>query len=545
VQVEMNNLIHDPLLRIETLSGIEQLSLPGVFAALVADRVESFPALRAHQAPAWHMFLAQLGAIAMHRAELAEPPRDSTVWLTIIRALTKADFPDDEPWQLVVADKSKPAFMQPPVPDGLALDSAIQTPDALDMLITSKNHDLKQAVAAHAQADDWIFALISLQTCEGYGGSGNYGATRMNGGSSSRALLGIAPMGTSNRNAPGARIGLRFKRDAAQLIVRRTELIERFPVGYPSLGGCALIWAKSWPQGAKLSLSELDIFFIEVCRRVRFVGEHSALRASIGTSSAARIEAQTFNGAVGDPWAPIHVLENKALTLGDEGEFDYKRIVDLMMSGNWTRPLLATLGPNEAKDAANWVLIAQAFARGNSKTGGFKERFIPITGRSARGLGPRHKELHELAKQQIAEIDKIDKILRNAIALAAASGEPKEVAEKHYIRTRPYRSRLTAEADRRFFEALWQRFDAETAGDATAVEAARAKFVQNLVTIAEALFEEAAADVPCAAINRPRAEARARRRFKSGLRHKEFGFPEYYAPDPVAPAAEEDAHDAA
>ena len=144
----MNNLLRDPLIRIETTTGIERLSLPGVFAALVADRVESFPALRAHQTPAWHMFLAQLGAIAMHRAGLAEPPADADVWREIIQALTTSEFPGDEPWQLVVADPTRPAFMQPPVPESANFTDVATTPDALDMLATSKNHDVKQSVAS-------------------------------------------------------------------------------------------------------------------------------------------------------------------------------------------------------------------------------------------------------------------------------------------------------------------------------------------------------------------------------------------------------------
>ena len=61
------------------------------------------------------------------------------------------------------------------------------------MLITSRNHDLKQNVARQAEPEDWVFALVSLQTSEGYGGSGNQGIARMNGGSSSRPMLGLAP----------------------------------------------------------------------------------------------------------------------------------------------------------------------------------------------------------------------------------------------------------------------------------------------------------------------------------------------------------------
>ena len=253
-----------------------------------------------------------------------------------------------------------------------------------------------------------------------------------------------------------------------------------------------------------------------------------------GNSAAARIEAQAYHGAVGDPWAPIHIIENKAFTLGDEGEFDYRKIIELMLSGTWEKPLLATLGPGEGNKTANWVLIAQAFARGNSKTGGFKERIIPLTGRTAKGLAHRHKELHDLAKQQTEEIKKIDVVLRNALALAAAGGDQSKIAEKHYVRSRLTRQRLNAEADRLFFPALWARFEAETAGDLAGLERSRREFVEELVTAAKALLAEAMGDIPCSSIHRPRAEARARRRFSASLRHPVHGFPAYYAPSPVA-----------
>lgn len=94
------------------------------------------------------------------------------------------------PWALSGPD-DKPAFMQPPAPKGLNW-TPVATPDALDLLITSRNHDLKQQIARHAEPQDWVFALVSLQTSEGYGGAGNNGIARMNGGSSSRPLLGIS-----------------------------------------------------------------------------------------------------------------------------------------------------------------------------------------------------------------------------------------------------------------------------------------------------------------------------------------------------------------
>ena len=49
----------------------------------------------------------------------------------------------------------------------------VLTPDQLDMLVTSKNHDLKSTVAGQTNFNDWIFALVTLQTMEGFAGAGN------------------------------------------------------------------------------------------------------------------------------------------------------------------------------------------------------------------------------------------------------------------------------------------------------------------------------------------------------------------------------------
>ena len=59
--------------------------------------------------------------------------------------------------------------MQPALPGETAseLTRMAVTPDALDMLVTSRNHDVKAAVMVDAAPDGWIFALLTLQTMEG------------------------------------------------------------------------------------------------------------------------------------------------------------------------------------------------------------------------------------------------------------------------------------------------------------------------------------------------------------------------------------------
>jgi CRISPR system Cascade subunit CasA len=518
------NLLTGPLIRFETRDGLQVGSLPDVFAVLMADRVESFPALRAHQEPAWHMFLVQLGAIACHHAGLTAPPTDTATWANIICRLTRNEFPGDEPWCLVVDDWSKPAFLQPPVPEDVELKNDARTPDALDMLITSRNHDLKQAIAMETGADDWVYALVSLQTMEGFGGRGNYGIARMNGGSSSRVMMALVPTAAGSLHVQ-LRPGIRLHRDIIRMLRDRNEMLGRTPIPYRASGGLALTWVEPWPDGVQLALDRLDIWFIEACRRVRLRRSGRTIAAKAGISSAERLNAKHLNGVVGDPWAPVHHADVKTLTIGDEGDFHYTRLVELLFSGDWQLPVLAELGVGEPDIAANWFFVVAAIARGNSKTGGFKSRAIPLKGREARGLLARRKELHQLATEQIEEVKKIDAALRNALALANAGGDREKIKEDNYKRTRIYRDRLDVAADRDFFPALWRRFETQELGSSEAVEDARRAFLVPLIEAARDLLEEGLADIPCPSIRRPRAEARARRQFASRLRGEKTGFP--------------------
>ena len=359
------NLLTDPVL---TLSGGDKASLPTLFAAMTRGEVWDFPVLRPHQRPAWHMFLVQLGALSLWEADIDEPPKDAEEWASALRGLTP-NHTDDAPWRLIVDEWDKPAFLQPPDPGSLKW-STVETPDALDLLITSRNHDLKQTVARQATAEDWIFALVSLQTCEGFGGRGNYGIARMNGGSSSRPMLGLVP---GRKRDVSVDPSAWWARDVRRLIKARAA--EGNGIG--TVGGPALLWCLDWPGGQQLDLRNLDPWFIEICRRVRLVGADGGISARRTTSKSARIDAKVRKGNLGDPWAPVHMTEGKSLTISG-GDFDYKRLCELLFSGNWKVPLLAQ---PESSETGDMLLVAEALSRGNSKTEGFKSRVVPVPGR--------------------------------------------------------------------------------------------------------------------------------------------------------------------
>ena len=497
------NLLTDPLL---TLSGGERVSLPGLLAAMSRSEVRGFPALRPHQRPAWHMFLVQLGALALWTAKCDSLPTEPTDWTASLRGLTP-DHPDDAPWRLVVKERTRPAFLQPPDPGGLRW-STQATPDALDLLITSRNHDLKQNVARQAKAEDWAFALVSLQTSEGYGGKGNYGIARMNGGASSRPMLGLAPAKDGDTSIDPSRW---WMRDIRRMLATPRESIAGVA------GGPALLWCLDWPEGQQLDLRRLDPWFIEICRRVRLTSVSGMLCAQQSNSKNARIDAKAFKGNIGDPWAPIHHAEGKSLTLGG-GNFDYSRLCELLFSGDWSVPFLARHGKNETGDM---LLVAEALSRGNSKTEGFKSRVVPVPGRIAPLFSS--PTVATFSKAQMDEIKVFDEALRNAIALVAAGGswdEFKKSRAKHYKRSISARKQFDFQADRLFFPSLWNRISADASHDADTETAAKTSFLKALLEAATAELSSALPTIPCPTIQRPKAEARAWRVFFGKIRRE-------------------------
>ena len=366
------NLLTEPLI---SAMPCGSLNLPGLVAALARDEVDSFPALRPHQGPAWHMFLVQLMALALHRAGQTRISEDEASAAALLRGLTP-NFPDDEPWCLSVDDPTMPAFLQPPVPPGVKLATAVATPDALDLLITAKNHDLKQAMARWSAPEDWLYALVSLQTCDGYSGRGNYGVARMNGGNSSRVLLTLAPLEGESGRAMTLRPGPWLVRNVARMLETRSSQVGTHQhLGYPVSGGLALNWTVPWPDGHRLRLSDLDIWFIESCRRIRLKSDGAALVGMRGASKSERIDAKAQKGNLGDPFAPIHKTENQSLTLGQR-DFDYHMMVEVLFSGNWTLPVTAIPASFETGGQTR----EKIFYRVNSASIGNWSEFVNLCG---------------------------------------------------------------------------------------------------------------------------------------------------------------------
>ena len=509
----MHNLLTEHLIRVRHADGSTSVaSLPDVYEAMVSDRVEAFPALRPHQRHAWHAFLAQLAAVALFRAGRTDVPDSAEEWRELIRNLT-TDFPGDDPWRLVVDDLAAPGFMQSPAPGGVEeYKKSFKTPDDLDLLVTSKNHDVKASIAVTAEPEDWVFALVSLQTMDGYFGRGSFGIARMNGGHSSRPCLGFAP-------ADGG-WGAHLVHDIDQMLRSRSDLLDQYEKYFRSTGGVGLVWVEPWDGKQQLRLRDLDPHFIEICRRVRLDRRGGAIAARGAGSKKTRIAAKAAKGDLGDHWTPVTVgAETKALSVSSAG-FRYDRLAKLILDQRAFRhpPAMSTRGSK----GTSWRLVARAVARGQGKTEGYHERtdivFGPQIVRSLLGVGDDRETLEELGRLQISEVSEVVSALRFGIAVAASGGkDSKKIRKSDRAKAAPYARRLEHAADVHFFPALEDRFAVPDEDAAVA----RRRFVMTLIGQGESLLREATEAVPCAAIQRYRASARATSAFHSRLRRSD------------------------
>lgn len=479
-------------------------TLPELFVAMAKDEVRDFPALRPHQRHPWHAFLVQLAAIALHRAGQAAPFGTAGEWRSALLALSPDD-PDGAAWCLV-SPVDRPAFMQAPEPSGSisAWKNVCTAADELDMLVTSKNHDLKASRMQASRAEDWVYALISLQTQEGFLGAGNYGISRMNGGFANRCGVGIQPNGLW---------GKRWSRDLLALSGNRRQTAEAN--GLDAVGRHALLWIYPWDGTDSLSFSSLDPWYIEVCRRVR-LRKTDGICAHLVGSKAPRVAAKERNGVTGDPWMPVDVSQATALTIGGRG-FDYTLASDLLFGKRYSKPAAQVWLAGDDMDGVQ--LIAQGVARGKGKTDGYHERRIPITRKVRQGLmTKRTDEFAKLAEERIEAIGEIRKMLWAAIAVLFSngakdeSGKDKDATDTVKERASVFAQPFEAECDANFFAELFAEIEA---GDRAA---ARMQWLQTLAARAEGVLHAAIVAGPRNGQLRYRAQAAALSRLHGAMR---------------------------
>jgi CRISPR system Cascade subunit CasA len=500
--VAAHDLLAEPLLGVVLQGGArERLDLPGVLEALGKDELEGFSALQAHQQHAWHAFLVQLAAIALHRAEERSPRLKAARWRELLEALTRGR---REPWTLVVPELSRPAFLQPPVPEGTldGFKARLARSDELDLLVTSKNHDVKAARAAHARPEHWVYALVSLQTMQGFSGRSNDGIARMNVGAGIRQGLCLEPVHA---------LGARFRRDTEAALEARDAV--RGSRGFKARGGISLLWLEPWDGETALTPRDLDPLFIEICRRVRLDVVDGMIGAHTVGSVGARIDAGDLRGNTGDPWTPVQKAESKAFTATEAG-FSYRVLHRLL--GDDFQPGVAQVprrGDSEVE------IVATVLARGMGKTAGFHERRVPVPGELLPWLADAERRalLGAFASQRVQLAADVQRLVLKPAVLAYLQGAPDELKFKDR-RADAWLEAHDAEVDRIFFERLWADL---SRGAERAVE----EWARTVLELARVQLQSAFEVAPVAIARRYRAIAAAERVFEGAARkHVKLAF---------------------
>lgn len=434
------NLLTDPVFRTETDRGRQTLNLPALLSALGDERIHTLSGIQRHQVDAFHVFLCSLATCCLARSGHTEPRQPEGYWREALRDL--AGEAGEHAWILAAEDLNRSAFMQPPLParDHAHLRPSAATPDALDLLPTAKNHDLKQNRAAVSHPDHWVYALVSLQTMSGYFGRGNPGIARMNSGFGNRPVVELAY---------GLSLGQRWLDAVARLLVHRRMVLDG-PWGYDP-NGIALVWTCEWDGKTAMRLDQLDPNHVEICRRVRLVGTGGQLSCLSIPADAPRIDAKELNGMVGDAWLPVDLgvdkpdgkaAEPKALTVSPKGLTAdlLRRIVfkDRLEMSALQQPL-----PDRQGDL--WLCVS-VLIRGQGTTEGYHERRIPIPARMAPrlfGAKARLPSLASLARSAIEVCDVIQNRVLKPALFVALEGAPEQI-----------------KFDRDSAQAWWERFAA-------------------------------------------------------------------------------------
>ncbi len=419
----IHDLLNEPILSWRDAKGtIAKTTLPGLLARLGDGACVDFPRTRPHQHHPWAMFLTQLAVHALKKGGAIDPRQSERWWREHLLALSGGAA---EAWHLVVEDLTKPAFLQSPVPEGALVKKAkagkkgapweiIAHADELDVLVTSKIHDVKEGVVAREDHEEWVYALVVVQTTQGYPGRGYNGVARMNGGYGNRPRVGLSP---------GLDPSRRFTRDVAVMLDEWPKLTK--DRGFAD-AGAGVVWLLPWDGVKSLALTELAPHFIEICQRLRFEHGDDGVAARRTTSEQRRCAPEVDKGDVGDVWIPVDVAEASAFTAGPSG-FSYDKLAALLFHDGHRAAPAQEARPGDTD--VMW-LVASALARGQGKTEGVHERRLRLVEPLRRRLAQREtrEALATRAKERVARAKHLrSKVLYPALCQLARGDEvPKD-----------------------------------------------------------------------------------------------------------------------
>ena len=496
---ESINLLSDAVMTIRSDGGDLRTTLPGLYAMAARGEDAELTAIRPHQRHAVHATLCQIGAIALISAGLTECPDSPEAWWALLNGLTEQEFPGQEPWQMVVADITMPAFLQPPVTRPELADQyrrTFRTPDEIDLTVGSKRHDVKDGRIQQAEPEHWLYALINCQCAGGFEGAWVYGVSRMNQGYGNRHGFSVTP---------NTRTGPHLRRDIDTLAMnhRRDDV-----AGH-------LLWTRSWDGTAEESIGieqmATPALYVEAGKRMRLIrGPDGRIHAARATSRSARIDPAETKGRTEDPWTVT--TDQKAVTIGGNG-FPFGDVAQYLDPAKFHLPELARPHPTDGDELH---LIGRAMTRGKGGTDGYHEIDLPVGPRMTGMLRTRtgRQALAGEAAQRAAIVGEVSRLLEGAVRMHLLGGAPGGDLTKGEDKVlRKATSSLQADVEQDFWEALDQGLATEDQ------ESARARWTwEMIVPRGRRALRQVQAGACRGGLDRFRARARSNDSFEQGVR---------------------------
>lgn len=504
-----SSVLADALFLVDPPVEGERLSLSDLLAHLLAgdDSIHGFPRVAAQQRGHWHRFLVRCAGKSLRMLNIDVKEANSRARSDLARSIedTLSEAAGGSgAWRLWGGDPSRPAFLQPPTPEG-GVPSETYRDETLSFLtcsLGSKNHERKVDTARTLGPEETVHALIAFQSGVIYGGRYNYQSQLM--GSSSGAGSGTPFM--------GARIGsdLRdtFRHDVDVILDTWAEVRDDRGLR----GDVWALWTEPWDGSTALPASELDPAFVPMARLVRLQAPRHGLFEGVWfkTSTSTRVEDHTGGGNFGDVFTPRvphprNADEWKVRGTLEKG-YDYKEVVRLLGFDGDGRPSpsVRALQQSRFNDRSDLSVLFEGIAFERGKTVGFHHREVLLPSSFVRRRPwDRPDPIREAHRVLLKTVSDAKSALRGAARFLLAGSPRPRKGDQGKVEA-PARL-LEDRVDPIYLDRLFDAAQLEDEADASY----RAAWDAEIADMALAAFRDAKEEIPSAITRGYEREVRA------------------------------------